>query len=171
MRQREQGVSMVGFLAPVVILAVLLVGGVYAVRHSSWFNFGATNSDTSSQPEKSSSDTKKSTKSSPNSTEKRSSTSGDTSTKSQSESSDSSSNSSSSEKQDSASNDSTSQSTPQQTKSSDDTSSQPATNSTADSNLPHTGPADTAASLLGAILLAGAVSTYIISRRERQASL
>lgn len=153
MKQRMQrGGSIVGFIIACIIGALLLVGGVYALRHVSWF------SETSQGPNTQISKTSRGTapkKSSGNTSSNNQETSGPSNesskvtpklTQAQKNNQTSSQNSS----------DSQSTSTP---------ASEQSNTSVAPDNLPHTGPADIIASLLGVGFLTAATLTYARSRR------
>lgn len=154
MKRSEQGGAIVGFLIASVVLALLLVGGVYAVRHHpEWVASGANSAPTVSKTD--TSDQKSTDKSS----------SDDKATKDQSKDQAPSSDSSSSDS--TAGGDTSSPATPNTTTpTTPDSTNTDTPSGQPESALPHTGPADAFLSLIGVGSLTVATAAYVRSRRQ-----
>ena len=143
-RKREQGISVVGFLIVSAVLAVLLVGGIYTVRKTGWFNMTIGNSA-------------QAPKTGPSHSHSAPNTAGKTSqggSQSQTTASNTSSNPVSSDTSPPQASDNTSQNGSQTGAGS------------SNANLPTTGPDDVASQLIGLGFIVAAVGAYIVSRRD-----
>lgn len=142
MRRQEQGISMVGFLLTGAVLAAVLVGGIYAVRHVSIFQ--NTNTTNRTDGTRTNTSEKPANESAPKTTDSSSSDDTARTTPDTPASSDTQTNNAPAPSQ--------------------PTTQAPGASNTAD--LPQTGPLDTFMPLLGVALLTAATSAYVLSRRE-----
>lgn len=155
MKRSKQGGAIVGFLVASAVLALLLVGGVYAVRHyPEWVG-----SNTSTDTDKSSTD--KRVAESDNTDNKQSGESENSTPSSQTETKDTADGTNSGSTDNAGDSSTVAPQTTPQTLPSD---ASPSPDASGNGNLPHTGPIDTVFSMIGAGAIVAAAVMYARSR-------